>query len=163
MFLMATEKATSPEQSVQVDVLANALAAAINQTKPPARITVANRVPRNPNNPTNRVRKMPFNFYMNFGQVEEPDLTDVEFDLLPKLVPGNYIPDARQGFLIEIVDVKRGGQRGMHIRWNNQTGDQRMEVMARAGGTLAQIFNTCIAEAAQQKLDRKARRLSEQD
>ena len=152
-----------PQDSIQIATLAAALAQAINATKPPPKITIANRVPQNPMNPSNRKRKLDQKYYQNFSPLDVDDLTDIEFDLLPKLRDGLFIPDGREGFLVEVVHVKRGAHRGMHIRYNNSSIDKRMEFDSKIGGSLEGLLTRCIAEAAAQKIARKQARLNGED
>lgn len=149
------EQAAAP--TVGVDILAAALAQAINATKPAPKITVANRTTHNPMNPTNARRKLAKTYYQNYDRIDAEDLTPAEYDLLPKLKAGMFIPDGREGFLIEVIDVKRGAQRGMHIRYNNGKIDTRMHLMSKAP-TLEALLTTCIAEAEANLLRRKQRR-----
>ncbi len=150
------------ENNISVNVLAQALTQALEAAKPKAKITVANRVAHNPMNPENRKRVLRKDFYQNFTKVDVEDLTDEEFDLIHQLKEGNFIPDAKQGFLIEVIDVKRGSHRGIHVRYNNASIDQRMQMMTKCPD-LATMFKKCIAEAEEQKIARKARRLAEDE
>lgn len=158
----AAVQQVASEANIPVSVLAEALAAAINATKAPARITIANRVARNPMNPTNRVRKFDKDYFQNFNKLEEDDLTDEEFDLLPQLREGNYVPNSKDGYLIEVIHVKRGAHRGMHIRYDNGSVDTRMEMMAKCP-TFAAILRKCIDGYADQKVERKRKRKEEEE
>lgn len=138
------------------------LADTLSQLKPKTRITIENRVARNPMNPFNRKRKLAKNYYQNFSLIDVDDITDEEYELLPQLKEGNFIADAKQGYIIEVIDVKRGAHIGMHLRYNNASVDQRMELMTKCP-TLVTILTKCIKEAAEQKEERKRRRLEEDE
>ncbi len=102
-----TPPPAAPETSVGVSSLAAALTEAINATKAKPKITVANRIARNPLNPHNRKRKLVRDFYQNFSLVDVNDLTDEEYELIPKLRPGNFVSDSKQGYIYEVIDVQR--------------------------------------------------------
>lgn len=170
----AAPVAANAQPTISVDMLAAAfaqalgisnsqLANALEGLKPKAKITVANRVARNPMNPTNRKRKFPYAFYQNFTEIFVDDVLDMEFDLLLKLKPGSFVAGPTGEALIEVIEVKRGAQRGMHIRYNNKTQDQRIEFMVAAGSTLVQILTKCINEYESQKIERRAQRRREEE
>lgn len=145
-------------------VLAGALTEAINASKPKPKVTVANRTKYNPLNPTNRKRVLRRPFFQNFMAVDVDDLTDEEYDLLvsPELKPGQFLTDPRVGPLLELVDVKRGGQIGLHLRYNNADVNQRMNLESKAPG-LAGKLRVCIHEYKTQLAERKRRRDSGED
>jgi hypothetical protein len=145
-------------------VLADALTGAINAAKPKPKVTVANRVRYNPLNPTNRKRALRRPFYQNFALVDVDDLTDEEYDLLNsgELKPGQFLPDPRIGPLLEVLDVKRGGQIGLHLRYSNADVNQRMTLENKAPG-LAGKLRVCIHEYKAQLAERKRRRDAGED
>lgn len=145
-------------------VLASALTAAIDASKPKAKITVANRQRFNPMNPTDRKRKFHKKVFQNFMEVDVADVTDVEYDLLnsPDLRPGQYLVDQRTGPLLEVLDVKRGAQIGLHLRYSNADINQRMNLESRAPGLVGKLA-VCIAEHKTQVEDRKRRREAGED
>jgi hypothetical protein len=168
----ATAAPTTATPTVSVDLLAAAfaqamgisnsqLAEALSALKPKEKITLANRVTRNPMNPTNRARKFPVKYYQNFTEVYEDDVLDEEYDLLLKLKPGSFITGTNGEPLVEVIEVKRGAQRGMHIRYNNKTTDQRMEFMVKCGGSMAEMLTKCIKEYERHRVESKAARRRE--
>jgi hypothetical protein len=156
----ALRQMTGEQQAQGQTALAGALTEAINATKPKAKITVANRTKFNPNNPTNRVRRLKQKFFQNYFEVDVDEMTDEVFDLLNsgRLKQGQFVVDARIGPLLEVVNVKRGSQIGLHLRYNNAKPDQRMMLDARCPGGLAGYLRACIKEAEEQAERRRARR-----
>jgi hypothetical protein len=152
-----------PGPTVTVEALSRAFSDALVSVQPKARITVANRVPRNPLNPTNEVRKFERDFYQNFTKVDPQDLLHDEYVLIPKLREGSFVPDGKEGYLFEVVDVKRGSYRGIHLRYSNGTQDQRMQLMVKAGPDLTSMLKTILADADKQKVEARAKRRAEED
>lgn len=138
--------------------LATALTAAIDASKPKPKITVANRTKFNPNNSTNRKRKFVRPFYQNFTEVDVQDVTDEEYDFInsPELKPGLFLNDPRTGPLLEILDVRRGGQIGLHLRYSNADVNQRMQLESRAPNLVGKLA-VCINEHRKQIVERKRR------
>jgi hypothetical protein len=129
----------------------------IQASKPPERITVDNRVAFNPMNPTNEKRKLAKPFFQNFERVDEEDLTPLEYQLIPQLKPGLFIKSRRGIALVEVIFVKRGDKRGVHIRYDNSKADKAIELQTYAP-TLEVMLQKCISEyAAQQQLILKRR------
>jgi len=139
------------------------LVEAINAAKPKVKITIANRIARNPMNPKNDKRVLPMAYYQNFHKIDPQDLTPDEYELLPRLKEGNFVEDGREGYLVEVIHVKRGAHRGMHIRYNNKTTDQQMQFMVKVGSDLSAILRKCIAEYEKQKVERKRRKAQDED
>lgn len=160
-------KAALPPTAAPVDntaVLAGALTAAIDASKPKPKITIANRTGFNPMNPTNRKRKFRKTFYQNYAEVYVDDVTDEEYELInsPELRPGLYLVDPRTGPLLEILDVKRGSQIGLHIRYSNADINQRMQLESKAPNLVGKLA-LCITEAKTQSAERKRRREAGED
>jgi hypothetical protein len=137
----------------------------IKESRPVEKITVANRVPHNPMNPTNEPRSWKYKFFQNFEEVELEDVTPLEYELIPQLKPGLFIKSRKGVPLVEVVLVKRGNLRGLHLRYDNSKADKAIELQTYAP-TLEIMLQKCINEfVAQQKLkaDRRAAGLSDED
>lgn len=144
--------------------LAAALTAAIDASKPKPKITIANRQRFNPMNPTNRRRKFLRPFYQNFLEVSVDDVTDEEYEFIncPDLKPGMFLNDPRTGPLLEVIDVKRGGQIGLHLRYNNADINQRMQLESKAPNLIGKLA-LCISEYKAQSTERKRQRAANED
>lgn len=140
--------------------IAEAIKGAVVAAQPKPKITIANRRRFNPNNPTNRERKLRVKFFQNFAEIDVEEMSDEVFDLLNsgKLKQGGFLNDPRTGPMFEIINVKRGAQIGLHLRYDNSTINKRMLVDSKVQGGLAGILRLCIREAEEQAVARKARR-----
>lgn len=127
-----------------------AVQAIIRESRPAEKITVANRVPQNPMNPTNEPRAWKKPFYQNFEEVEVEDVTPLEYELIPQLKQGLFIKSRKGIPLVEVIIVKRGPQRGIHLRYDNSKKDKAIELQTYAP-TLEIMLQKCIAEYAQQQ------------
>lgn len=143
--------------SVSGNDLVSVMKQVIDASRPAEKITVANRIARNPMNPTNEVRKFKKPFFQNFEAVDTDDVTPEEYVLIPQLRPGLFIKNRKGVPLVEVIDVKRGASRGVHLRYDNSKVDKSMELQTYAP-TLVVMLEKCIKEAAQQQEVLKARR-----
>ncbi len=106
-----------------------------------------------------RVEKVFPLFLEALGKHEAKDNHDVGGWILERSTPAK----TTYYNIIEIVNVKRGAHRGMHLRYNNANIDTRMALMTKCP-TLVAILKVCIAEYAAQKDERKRlRKLEEQE
>lgn len=139
--------------------------AIIDASKPPTKITVDNRVAHNPMNPLNEPRhQFKYPYYQNFDKVEPEDLLPEEYLLVPQLKQGLFIKSRRGIPLVEVVIVKRGNQRGIHIRYDNK-GDKGRE-LATYCRDMTEMLQKCVTEAAKQaqvRAERRAKGLPEDD
>lgn len=166
---MATDNPTPAAQTpapspapgtVTTDQLAAAFSAALAANAPREKKTIANRKVFNPLNPENKPRKFKVPYYQNFHRISEDEVTDSEYALLPKLKPGQFVSDGSEGYLIEVVEVKRGTHMGIHLRYNNAKNDQRMQLMGIVP-TLEAMCRRCIREAEDQRKSAAAQRRAE--
>lgn len=125
--------------------LIGAIGEVIKASRPAEKITVANRTALNPMNPTNAPRKWAKPFYQNWELVEVEDVTPLEYALIPQLKPGLFIRSRKGVPQVEVLFVKRGPQRGVHIRYDNSKQDKSIELMTYAP-SLEIMLQKCIAE-----------------
>jgi hypothetical protein len=123
-------EASEPQPTVSantgIKVLADALAEAIERTKPAARITVANRKSRTPWTPPEgeAVVKLRRKFYHHGLQIDEK-LSNQEKELLNQLKPGRFC----DGHVV--VTLRR--DRGLDIDYPARTSSQRLLLVNRFG------------------------------
>lgn len=158
---MASNENPTPQVVVGVEALSRAFTEALAPLQPKTKITIANRKVMNPMNPENKPRKWERDFYQNFAKVDPQDVFQDEYELIPKLREGSYIADDKEGFLFEVVEVRRGSNRGIHLRYSNATPDKRMQLMVKAGATLGDMLRAILADADKQKVASRARRRAE--
>jgi hypothetical protein len=169
-----TPPSANPSTEATVEMLAQAfakamgisnsqLADAIKGLQPKEKITIRNRSVHNPMNPGNKPRKFPQKIYQNFTEVYEDDVTDREYELLLQLQPGGYITGKSGEPLLEVIEVKRGAQRGLHFRYSNKTRDQQMEFMVKAGASMEDYLFRAIKEYERNKVEAKAQRRKERE
>jgi hypothetical protein len=157
----APRAASAPAQSANVNVsqedFLGSVKAIIDASKPPQKVTVDNRRAYNPANPNNDPRP-PFKypFFQNFDKVDMEDLWPEEYRLIPLLKPGLFVKSRRGIPLVEVAIVKRGAQRGIHLRYDNK-GDKGKELQVYCRD-LTEMLQKCIAEAAKQAETKAARR-----
>lgn len=150
-------QSAAPAAAVSQDDFLGSVKAIIEATKPPVKITVDNRVAHNPMNPNNDPRPaFKYPYYQNFDKVEPEDLLPEEYALVPQLKAGMFIKSRRGIPLVEVVIVKRGNQRGIHIRYDNK-GDKGRELGTYCRD-MTEMLQKCIAEAAKQATERARRR-----
>lgn len=128
----------------QTDLI-GAIKEVIIASRPPEKITAANRIAYNPMNPANEKRAWKRPFYQNFEAVDTEDVTVLEYELIPLLKPGLFIKSRKGVPLVEVLIVKRGQQRGIHLRYDNSKKDKGIELMTYAP-SLEIMLQKCIAE-----------------
>ncbi len=142
-----------------------AVQAIIKESRPAEKITVANRQAFNPMNPTNEKRLWAKPFYQNWELVDPDDVTPLEYQLIPQLKSGLFINSRKGVPLVEVVVVKRGPQRGIHLRYDNSKKDKGIELMTYAP-SLEIMLQKCLAEYAKQQdviAARRAQGLPDED
>lgn len=146
-----------PSVNVSQGDFLGAVKSIIEASKPPEKVTVDNRVAYNPMNPGNEPRPdFKYPYFQNFDKVDVEDLLPEEYRLVPLLKPGLFIKSRRGIPLVEVLIVKRGPQRGVHIRYDNK-GDKGKELQTYVRD-MTEMLQKCIAEAAKQAEVRAARR-----
>jgi hypothetical protein len=156
---------TDMDAPVSGRTLLGALSQVVEASKPPVKITVDNRTAFNPMNPTNAPRpEMRYPFFQNFDKIEVEDMLPKEYELIPQLKPGLFIKSRRNIPLVEVLIVKRGGARGIHMRYDSK-GDKGKELQTYCRD-MTEMLEKCIREAAEQaakKASRRAQGLPEDD
>lgn len=153
----ASVTSAAPAVAVSQNDFLGSVKAIIDASKPPTKITVDTRIPHNPMNPKNEPR-LPFKYpyYQNYDKVEPEDLMPEEYRLVPLLKQGLFIKSRRGIPLVEVVIVKRGSQRGIHIRYDNK-GDKGRELQTYVRD-MTEMLQRCITEATKQAEVKAARR-----
>ncbi len=77
-------------------------------------------------------------------------MTPLEYELIPQLKSGQFLKSRKGIPLLEVIVVKRGASRGIHLRYDNSKADKNMELMTYAP-TLEIMLQKCIAEYAVQQ------------
>ncbi len=72
-------------------------------------------------------------------------MTPLEYELIPQLKPGLFLKSRKGVMLLEVIQVRRGASRGIHLRYDNSKADKNMELMTYAP-TLEIMLQTCIRE-----------------
>ena len=149
-----TPKSQVSTTDASVKVIADALAEAIERTKPPAKITVANRKANTPWTPPagEPVVKLKRKFYHHGLQIDA-HLSNKEKELLNQLKPGRF----GNGHII--VTLRR--DRGLDIDYPIRTSTQRLKLINELGiRSFTELLERCIDE---KKYPAKYRRPEDQD
>lgn len=141
--LALRENKATDAKSVGHQELANALIAAIESTKPPAKKTTANRVRKGSWEPKNgEIKPKLRRVMMHHGlDLFETSLSSEEIDLLNKVKPGSYCNG--------VVKVIKRRDRSVDIDYPVRTASQRLRLSNQFGITsFASLLQRLIAEAS---------------
>jgi hypothetical protein len=124
-----TEKVEAPTQTVGLEVLAAALAQAIQATKPLEKKTVSTRKKGTPWTPKDGSPKLKFKRAMYHHGIPIPNeiVSNEEIELLNKIKPGHYL----EGF----VKVSLRKDRGIDLDYPVKTNSQRLRLSNQFGIT----------------------------
>jgi hypothetical protein len=144
-------KAATPVQTASEaqQALADAFVSAIERTRPPAKITIANRKPQTPWTPPAGVPRVKLKRKMyHHGLPIEERVTNEDLDLLNKLRPGVYC----DGY----VRVTLRKDRGLDIDYPVRTSSQRLKLVNTYGiRSFTELLQRLIAEKAEPAKYRK--------
>ena len=136
--VVEARKRTAAPQSADVKYgvaeLANALASAIESTRPPQKKTPFNR-------PRPWEEKKPAfkrTFYQHGMEITPRQVSAEEITLLNQVKPGVYVRG--------LITINKNRDRSYNITWPVATSAQRLKVIQEAGHNFAEILKRCIAE-----------------
>lgn len=143
--LPTADPTLSQQISISADVLAAALAKAI-ETSRPARITIANRKRNTPWTPKDGVPKLRLKrpLYQHGMEVLEDRLTNEQIELANQLRPGLYCDN--------YIKVIRRRDKAIDITYPVKTSPQRLKLVTDYGiRNFTELLSTCVTEAKRVK------------
>jgi hypothetical protein len=137
--------------SSSVEQLTKALADAINSTRPPDKITVANRKSKTPWSPPEGTPRSKFKrrfYHHGISLRDGENLSNVEIDLLNEIRPGRYMDGH--------VNVKQRKDRGVDIDYKVSTASDRLRLVNQYKITsFEDLLQRIVAEHANPEQYRK--------